>query len=909
MLEETRPDPDALAAALAAEGRASLRIFLGAAPGVGKTWEMLTAARQRAAEGVDVVIGVVETHGRAETQAQIGDLPILPPRQIPYRGQILEEFDLAAALERKPALILIDELAHTNVPGSTHAKRWEDVAELLEAGIPVWATLNVQHLESLNDDVARITGVRVTETLPDQVLELAAEIELIDITPSELRKRLTEGKIYRPETARRALNAFFREGNLTALREIALRRVAQHVDADVRDYMRLNAIKGPWPAGERILALIGADASAEAVVRRAKQLADALRAPWIALHVERPKDGMGGLLKSQVPKVLAARLGAEVETQAGRDIVAIALDIAGQRNVTQIVVGCPKPRRFRHLGRRFWAKPSLAEQLLRQGTDYNLHIVPATIQPLRRKSRWTLPKAPLPWAAAIGLQAIVVILGELLSGWIDHEALGMVFLAAVMAAAALYGLTIGLFAAGLGFVCWNFFFIPPLYELTVTDPRDFIALIVFGIVAASAGLLAGRVRAEALAAQGRIEGLRRIGLFSRRLGEPATEDELMVEIVQQAAALAPAAAVLTDTPGGLVTRALRPETSEPLDEGSMAAARWAFGKQEEAGSGTTTLPSAAWRFLPIRTSRGVVGVLGVRPPADGSMSGPSFQAVAALADQAAVALERVRLAGEAARGAALSETQALRTALLNSLSHDLRTPLTGIRGAAETLRGSWEKLPEATRQDLLASIEEDVGRMTRFLANIMDLTRLEGGEIAARLTDVEVGPLIDAVVARVPEALHLAVSVPEGTAVRADPSLLEQALTNILENAVKYSPVGAGITLSVTRERGMVNMALADEGIGIPPEDLSHVFDSFYRARRGDRVAPGTGLGLAIARGFVQAMGGTISAKSPRLDLARDGLPGTIVTISLPAASLPAADLPTASLPATSHAASEGRPA
>ncbi len=482
--------------------------------------------------------------------------------------------------------------------------------------------------------------------------------------------------------------------------------------------------------------------------------------------------------------------------------------------------------------------------------------------------------------------AAVVGGGELLRNWVDHEALGMVFLAAVMAVAALQGLTIGLFAAVLGFVCWNYFFIPPLYRLTIAAPRDLIALVVFGIVAVSSGVLAGRVRAEALAAQGRVEGLRRIGLFSRRLGEPATEDELMAEIAQQAAALAPEAAVLTDTPSGFLTRALRPEGIEPLDDGSLAAARWSLSRQEEAGAGTATLPSAAWRFMPIRTSRGVVGVLGVRPPAEGPFSGPTLQAVSALADQAAVALERVRLAGEAARGAALSETQALRTALLNSLSHDLRTPLTGIRGAAETLRGHWAKLPEATRQDLLASIEEDVGRMTRFLGNIMDLTRLEGGEIAPRLAAVELAPLIDAVIARVPDALHMAVSLPDGIAVRADPSLLEQALTNIVENAAKYSPVGAGIALRVTTERNMVAMALADEGIGIPPEDLDHVFDSFYRAKRGDRVAPGTGLGLAIAQGFVQAMGGTITAKSPRLDLARDGLPGTIITISLPVANL-----------------------
>ena len=361
--------------------------------------------------------------------------------------------------------------------------------------------------------------------------------------------------------------------------------MAQHVDADVQDYMRLNAIKGPWPASERILALIGADASAEAVVRRAKQLADALRAPWIALHVERPKDNLGGLLRSQAPKALAARLGAEVETRAGRDVVAIALELASQRNVTQIVVGRPRPRRFRHLGRRIWSKTSLAEQLLRQAADFNLHIVPSAIQRSPRTFRLSLPRAPLPWLASIGMIAAVVVVGELLRNWVDHEALGMVFLAAVMAVAAWEGLAVGLFAAVAGFICWNYFFIPPLYHLNIAAPRDAIAMVVFAIVAVSSGILAGRVRAEALAAQGRIEGLRRIGLFSRRLGEPATEEELMAEIAQQAAALAPAAVVLTDTPAGLIIRAVRPDGTEALDEGSLAAARWALSRQEEAGRG------------------------------------------------------------------------------------------------------------------------------------------------------------------------------------------------------------------------------------------------------------------------------------------------------------------------------------
>ncbi len=881
-MQDTRPDPDALVAAAAREGRARLKVFLGAAPGVGKTFEMLAAARRLRDGGEDVLVGVVETHGRAETAAQIGDMPILPYREVPYRGQVLQEFDVDAALARRPGLLLVDELAHTNAPGSRHAKRWEDVQELLDAGIAVWATLNVQHLESLNEAVARITGVRVSETLPDRVLEGANEVELVDIPPAELQARLREGRIYRPDVARRALDGFFKGGNLAALREIALRQVAAHVDEDVRDYMRRNAISGPWPASERVLALVGGDASAVAVVRQAKRLADALHAPWIVVHIERsrrPTDASAALS-------LAAQLGAEVETRAGPDLVAVVLELAERRNVTQLVIGRGRPSPWRRaLGR------TLSAQLLVRAPEFALHVVPSSGLVARRR----LPRVPEGWLAWGGTTALVAAItgaGALLGNSVPPEAMGMIYLTAVVGAASAFGLRVALFAATAGFLAWDFFFIPPLYSVTIGNARDGIALVVFILVAVLTGSLASRVRAEAQAGQARIEGLRRIGAFSRSLGEPTTEPELVAEIARQAAGAAGRAVVLTGEGADLAIRAAEPPAAEAstgvatvLDDGSWAAARWCSERQEATGRGTATLPSAEWRFLPMRTVRGLLGVLGVHM-ASGRFDPTAAQTLATLADQAAVALERVKLANEAARSAAMEETQKLRTALLNSLSHDLRTPLTGIRGAAETLDTAWDRLTPATRADLLASIKEDTARMTRFLANIMDLTRLESGQVAPRLQPVQAMDLIDAAIARVPDAGHILVNVPAGLpAMQADPALLEQVLVNVLDNAVRYSPLGSDVRIRASAGGGQVSIEISDEGIGIPADDLPHVFDSFYRARRGDRTAPGTGLGLAIARGMMEAMGGTVQAISPRPDAARDGSPGTIVVLRLSAIS------------------------
>ena len=873
--QDNRPNPDALLAAAMREGRGRLKIFLGAAPGVGKTWEMLSQARRRRTEGIDVVGGVIETHGRTETEAQLADLPLVPLKDIPYRGQMLREFDLDAALARRPGLLLVDELAHTNAPGSRHAKRWEDVAELVAAGLTVWATLNVQHLESLNDDVARITGIRVTETLPDHVLEGADEVELIDLPPAALRTRLQEGRIYRPDNAKRALDGYFREGNLAALREIALRRTAAHVDDDVREWMQQNQVAGPWPASDRILALIGPDTGGEAVIRTAKRLADALHAPWLALHVELPTTTPRG----RPSLLLAAQLGAEIETRSG-DLVTATLDVARARNVTQIVVGRPTaPRRWLHPLRR-----SLSADLLRAAPSYALHIVPAGAPARARPAAAPDRQNWRAWAAATVLVAAVTGAGLFLGGLMPQEAMGMVFLATVVAAASLQGVRLALYTAVFAFLCWDFFFIPPVGAISIANTHDAVALAVFLAVAAITGGLASRVRAEARAGQARIASLRRISLFSRRLGQPATEPALVAEIVRQAADTADAAAVVLTQDGDELHQAAAQPPDTTLDEGSWAAARWAAAHAVETGAGTATLPAVPWRFLPVRTARGTAGILGLRTAIP--LDGPALQAIEALVDQAALALERLRLSEEAARTAAMEGTQKLRTALLNSLSHDLRTPLTGIRGAAGTLRGAWDSLPAATRADLLASIEEDTARMTRFLANIMDLTRLESGQVSPRLEPVDTAEVVEAAIARVPGAAHFAVSAPTPPPqALADPALLEQVLVNLLENAVKYAPAGSHAAIRLSEDARDIRIAVADEGVGIATTDLPHVFDSFRRATRGDAVAPGTGLGLAIARGLVEAMGGRIDAVSPRPDVPRDASPGTVVTLRLPKAA------------------------
>ncbi|MDE8349058.1 MAG: sensor histidine kinase KdpD [Acidocella sp.] len=870
---ESRPDPDALLADIHRAQRGRLKIFLGAAPGVGKTWEMLVAANHKRDAGMDVVAGLIETHGRAATAEEISSLELLPRIRVPYRGQTLEEFDLDGALKRRPALLLVDELAHTNAPGLRHQKRWQDVQEILQAGIDVWTTLNVQHLESLNDPVARITGVRVAETIPDTVLDLADEIELIDLTPAELRTRLVDGKIYRSDVANRALEGFFREGNLGALREMALRRVAQRVDKDVTSYMRARAIPGPWPASEKVMALIGPDASADNVVRHAARLADTLHAPLVAFHAER-SDEHGD---AQHALDLAAQLGAAVETTTMSDIVGTVLDYAAKNNITHIVVGRTTTRPWwRRIGR--WR---LGEVLSNQASAFTLHFVPVPAAlPMRPK-----PAAPTiklhPYVIMVAILSAVTLAGMSLRGLVPQEAMGLIFTAVIAGAASIYGRNVGLATASAGFLLWNFFFLPPTYTFSVSDPRDVVALIVFLIVGIVTGTLAGRVRLEAQTASARVEALRRISRFGQRFSLVTTQADLLLETATQAASITTAGIVMLADNAALTTPVAVPD-GITLDAAAFAAANWAFKNNIETGIGTATLPTVPWRFIPLRSDNVSIGILGALPST--MPPEPLTQTLAALANQAAMALERVRLTVAAAQTEAREGSQKLRTALLSSLSHDLRTPLTAIRGASETLSSAGDALDDATRADLLDSIAQNTERMAKFLSNITEMARVETGEINARKDRLQLADVFEGAIARVSGAIYTGVYITDNaTHVIADSALLEQIIVNCLDNAVKYAPPDSRIAISTLRHADKITIAISDEGVGIPAPDLPHIFDSFFRATRGDRIAPGTGLGLAIAKAFTEAMGGKISARSPRLDLPADGLPGTIISIELPA--------------------------
>ena len=846
-------------------GRGPLKVFLGAAPGVGKTYEMLLQARRRQFGGTDVVVGLVEAHGRAETLAQTAGFEVLPRARIPYRGQELEEFDIDAALARRPQILLLDELAHTNVPGSRHPKRWQDAEELCQTGIEVWTTMNVQHLESLSDVVARITGVRVGETVPDRVLAAADEVELIDIPPAELLERLRQGKIYQADQAMRALKGFFREGNLAALRELALRRTADRVDADLSGYMRANAIVGPWPVGERVLALVGADVTAEAVVRQARRIADALRAGLVAVHVERP--GVNDGADPEPALRLAESLGAEVETVVAAQLPDAIISVARARNASHIVLGRGHPPWWRRL-----AGQTLSAVLLRHATEFSLHVVPdPSVPPRTIRERWELP-GWVTWGAVPGFVVLATIAGVITDGIVPEGALGMIYLAAVVAVAMIAGPFQAALSAALSFLCWNFLFLPPRYTLTIAGPQYVVGVVVFSLVALLLAGTTGGLGRSARAARARLFSLRRLVEFSRRLGAPGTLGDLLDAIAQEAQRVIgrPASVLmpLPDTPPGEapepVVRASSPVDADP-DDASMAAARWALVHGRRTGHATDTLPAASWQFRPMQTARSTVGLLGLHLR-DGEPDQERDRAVNALLDQAAVAIERVQLMEEQARVAARAEAEVLRTALLTSLGHDLRTPLTAMRGAAETLRDNGDRLPAATRTDLLSTIIEEATRMGHFLSNILDIVRIEAGEITPRREQIDPSEALETAAARAERTSgrdigrDLPVGLPRP---RLDPVLLDQILNNLLDNALKYSGPNGRVSVSARREGLGVAFSVEDDGPGIPSNDLHRIFDPFFRATRTDRIAAGSGLGLAICHGLTVAMGGRISAESP----------------------------------------------
>jgi two-component system sensor histidine kinase KdpD len=866
--EPRRPDPEALLVEAAKAGRGRLKVFLGMAPGVGKTYEMLAQAARRHEEGGEVLVGVVETHGRRETEALVAGLDVLARKPIEYKGRSLLEFDIDTALTRKPALLLVDEYAHSNAPGSRHPKRWQDVEELLAAGVNVWTTLNIQHLESLVDVVWKITGIRQRETIPDSALSRADDIELVDITPDELRQRLTEGKVYLPDTARLAATNFFKPENLTALRELALRRMAQTVDDQLVVAMRQRGVEGPWAAGERILVLIGPDAMAQSLVRAGRRLSDMMMdAPWTVTYVERPNQpspDAAGAAKINAAFKLAEQLGGATMVLTGDDLVASLLEYARQNNVTQIVVGKSGRSRWRALFGRALI-PALAEEV----AGAALHIITEQAQqdpePPKKPSIRPVLAAWRGHLVSIGMVAVAGAFAGLVDQFSHGANLAMIFLLSVLASGLAFGLWPAVTAAAVSAFVYNFFFLEPRLSIRIGHTADVFTFLVFFAVAMTTGWLTGRIRDQGLAMSRRASAITALLAASRRLSAAATREEAAQALAEQLAAATGGEAIVL-LPGGedVLPSAGAPEL-KPLGAADVAAARWAWLHGEPAGADTGTLPSATWTYRPLHGVRARSGVAAIEPTAVQTDEGARF--VSALLDQGAVALERAEFAADAADATALRRSDKLRSALLNSVSHDLRTPLATVLGSATTLLEYEDSLEKPVRTDLLASIREEAERLNRYVGNLLDMTRLEGGGLNIRSDWVDVRDVLGAALERVSRRLGDRKVTrdfpPELPVVEVDAALLEQALVNILENAISYSPENSTIELAAYEDRNNVVLSIEDEGRGIPTAELERVFERFRRMEESSDRGKGAGLGLAISKGFVEAMGGRIAAASP----------------------------------------------
>ncbi len=887
---EHRPSPEALlAAARREEGRVGkLRIFVGAAPGVGKTYEMLQQAHARKKDGYDVVVGIVETHGRRETEALLEGLEVVPRQRVEYKGQALAEMDLDAIIARRPQIVLVDELAHTNVEGSRHPKRYLDVEELMSAGIDVYTTVNIQHIESLNDVVAQITHVRVRETVPDAVFDRADAVELVDLTPDDLIQRLKEGKVYVPKQAERALEHFFSPANLTALRELALRRTAERVDEQLLSEMQAHAIQGPWAAGERILVCISEDLRSAGLVRYAKRLADRLHGPWVALYVEgrrslqlaeEERDRIADTLR------LAEALGGEALTLPSNDhrIAEDVIRYAQANNVTQIIIGKSARTRWFEI-----VHGSVVHDLVRRSGNISVHVIAGDAvagQPIPKKSTRPAESAdgfdPRPYGAALAAVAVALAVAELIGAAIGPTNSDLVFLTAVVAVAVRFGLWPSLLASVVSALAYNFFFLPPIYTFTIADPHNVTAFGFFTLVAVIVSSVAARGRTQTVATMERARTTESLYAFSRKLAGAGTLDDVLWATAYQTALMLKVRVVLLLPERGSIAVKAGYPPEDILDDADIAAAKWAWENNRVAGRGSDTLPGAKRLFLPMHTGRGAIGVMGIDSDKPGPLLTPDQRRLLdALADQGALAIERVRLVEEMDRVERNAETERLRSALLTSISHDLKTPLAAVLGSAGTLRDLGDKLSASEKTELLSTIIDESERLNRFIANLLDMTKLESGAITPNVALHDLGEIVGSALRRASRILSrhkveldLAPDLPM---LELDAVLFEQVLFNLLDNAAKYAPPETTIRIQAWRNGAAVCLRVLDEGSGIPATDLEHIFDKFYRAQKTDQVRAGTGLGLAISRGFVEAMHGTIVAAN------RPDRSGAMFTINLP---------------------------
>jgi two-component system sensor histidine kinase KdpD len=890
-MSDRRPDPAQLLAHAQREearmGRGRLKVFFGASPGVGKTYTMLEAVHRLARDGIDIVVGLVETHGRTETEQMLLGLDILPRRSVEYRGPegtsspvTLTEFDLNAALARKPEIVVLDELAHTNAPGSRFEKRWQDVQELLKAGIGVYTTLNVQHIESLNDVVAQITGVRVRETVPDAVVDEADEIELVDLPPEALIERLRSGRVYVPESIERARESFFRPGNLTALRELALRRTAEWVDRRMREYKQGQGVRAVWPASERILVAVSPSPASGKIVRAAKRMAAGLHSDLLAVYVETPRTAnLAAADRERVTQTLrlAESLGAETATINGINAAAELVAFARDRNVSKIVVGKTAYSRWREA-----LRGSFVNNLIRLSGDIDIYVIRGdadTVGTARaRQSLGALGDRRsgfIPYVGALGLVVACTLIGRLVFGQLELANIAMLYLAGVVVAAVWLGRGPSVIAAVAGVGAFDFFFVPPRHTFAVSDVQyvlTFVVMLVVGLLIAN---LTTRLRALADTARERERRTALLYAMSRDLASSASAREIAIAGARHAHdAFACDTAVLVPGPASqpsAIDALAVAGSPDWLDERERGVARWAYDHARPAGVGTQALPGSAGRYQPLSGSQGKVGVLALRPIDPRAITSPSQQLLLdTLTNQIGLALERVGLIEGQQRARIEAESERLRSALLSSVSHDLRTPLATIAGAATALQAG--DLDNATRSQLTDSIVQEAQRLNDLIANLMFATRLESGHIELRRDWTSIEEIVGAGLARLAEAIRarpFAARLPADLPlVRVDNAMLPQVIHNLVDNALRYTPAGTPIDITAWTTDSSVIVKVADQGPGLSDDERSRVFERFYRGRAAQPTGArsGIGLGLTICEGIIRAHGGRVwtERNSPR---------------------------------------------
>jgi two-component system sensor histidine kinase KdpD len=884
MTEPRRPNPDALLAEIQREERAAkrgqLKVFFGMCPGVGKTYAMLEAARARKTEGVDVVIGVVETHGRAETEVLLAGLPVIPRKKIEYRSVTLQEMDIDAILARRPSLVLVDELAHTNAPGSRHPKRYQDVLELLDAGIDVYSTLNVQHLESRLDVVQQISGVAVREAVPDSVLDQADEIELIDLTPDQLRKRLAEGKVYLGERAATASENFFREENLSALREMALRATAEHVDQELRGVMRAKGIGAPWKSGQRLGVGVGPSPFSGQLIRWTRRIAAAMDAPWVAVYVETS----GALDEDEKRRLtknlsLARQLGAEVVMTTGDDVANALLEAAREQGVTQVVVGKPFGNRLIELLKG----GSLATRLIRRGGDIDVHVVAGVQQgggarARRPWSHWVGADLLRDCAVGVGAVAAVTAVTWVLQSVTGYLAISLVYLLCVVLLALVLNRWAVLLVAALSALTWNYLFIPPVYTFTISSAHDLMMFMMFFVVALAMGHTTHQLRTREAAERRREHRASALNRLLESVTASASLDEGLARAIKEVDALFRSrTAVLLATAEGRLDESPHPTSTFFPDAKERAVAVWAFERGQVAGRFTDTLPDAQGVYVPLQTSKKRVGVLGVHFEERNTWTLDENDLLGTFAGQVAVMIESYHAIEIAQQARMAEESERLHRTLLDSVSHELKTPLAVIGAATEGLDTQLKDAGLPLSETFLDEIKAANRRLDRIVTNLLDMTRIESGRLPLNLEWGEARELLESTVSQVENEVsreRVRIIVPDSLLlVRLDYGLMEQALCNLLVNAAEHSPAGAPIEMSAQLDGGTLQLRVRDHGAGLAPGEEKKVFEKFYR---GAGARPGgTGLGLSIVQGIARAHRGEIDAEN-------DPAGGAMFTIRIP---------------------------